>query len=113
MSVKFGFLEVADEIEWSSGSIRPLENHAQVVKGVRDSPRHYGDWFYPPPFHDVRKVNSEAKAPPRVQGPFSMPSTHVLELTDPSADSQLQEFCVLPASSAATSGVTVQSQQRP
>lgn len=93
MNVRFGFLAERASMSWSVGSIEPLPEYEQVVSGVRDHERVYGDWCYPP-LVPVPRNRDETKAAPDMPVGFALPATHELLLTGACTGEEAENFFI-------------------
>ncbi|MDO8933822.1 MAG: hypothetical protein Q7U97_15620 [Rhodocyclaceae bacterium] len=94
MEVRFGYLQEQMVIEWSSGTVRPLDNIASIVERVQVHERAYGDWFHPP-LEPVSRDSKETKNSPLVPTrTFSLPATHLLSLKNHDEADECANFVI-------------------
>jgi len=94
IEVRFGYLQERTVIDWSSGSIIPLDNIASIVEHVQADGNAYGDWFYPP-LEPAALDPKETKNAPLVQTPgFSLLSTHLLSLKSQDCTDHCANFVI-------------------
>jgi hypothetical protein len=73
----------------------PLPTHADSVAAVRNDPRAYGDFYYPP-LVEVGQVTGETKAPPQVPAViYPLPVTHRISATESWMDEEYLNFAIV------------------
>jgi hypothetical protein len=89
--VLFGFLSDATPISWDAGcsTIQPLENHCELIAAMGLESGVINGWCYPP----MRPVRADV-ATPSVPSAFSLPATHQIHLTAPSATDEEANFMI-------------------
>lgn len=81
IQTRFGYLQEATILTWGAGQIDPLVDHASIVEHMQSNDRAYGGWLYPP-LGPVARDSKESKDAPLIAKGFSLPSTHMLSLSD-------------------------------
>lgn len=94
IDVRFGYLQELANIEWSLGSIKPLDDFDNVVEKLQSDKYAYGDWFYPP-LLDITHSPKETKKPPLVPTlSYPLPSTHLLSLNSQDGTDEFANFII-------------------
>lgn len=78
IEVRFGYLQEPTAIDWSAGTISPLDDIVSSVERVQAHESAYGNWFYPPLEQAPRDSNETKDAPLIPTTNFSLPATHLL-----------------------------------
>jgi hypothetical protein len=78
IDVLFGYLQEPSAIDWSAGTIRPLDDIVSTVELVQTHKSAYGNWFYPPLEQAPRDSDEKKDAPLIPTTNFSLPATHLL-----------------------------------
>jgi hypothetical protein len=93
MVVRFGFLLEPAAVRWSCGVVEPMPDHDRRTRPILESERHYAGWFYPP-LAPVPRDGAGPKQPPLMPTTFSLPATHVLELSDELRSERAEDFFI-------------------
>lgn len=94
IEVRFGYLQEQTAIDWSVGTIRPLNNIASTVEQLQADGNAYGDWFYPP-LEPAPYAPKETKDAPLIQTEiFSLPSTHLLSFNNKDGTDENANFMI-------------------
>lgn len=94
IEVRFGYLQEPTVIDWSLGSIKPLDNITSIVERLQIDGNAYGDWFYPP-LEPAPHAPKEIKNAPLIQTEiFSLPSTHLLSFNKQDDTDECANFMI-------------------
>ena len=91
----FGFWPRNYVVDARVARVKPLSMHAASIAAVKDHPRSYDGWFYPP-LEPVRSTKTEKKPPPEMPTPiYELPVTHQITATEPWMDQEYLNFVIV------------------
>jgi hypothetical protein len=95
MEKNFGWWPRSCVVDARVAFAEPLPTHAQSIAVIKNSPRSYGGWVYPP-LKSVRRRTTETKPPPGVPTrSFTLPVTHRIIVADAWIDDEYLDFVIV------------------
>lgn len=86
MKLSFGFLQDDLQLNWASGSITPLPDHAAIVRCLLSPGDTCGGWLYPQLVEAPGNPSEAGSRPAIPERWFSLPPTHLLTLSSEEPD---------------------------
>lgn len=88
----FGWWPRSSIVDARVTHVEPLTTYAASIAAVRDDPRSYDGWFYPP-LEPVRSTAKESKPLPEMPAPvYGLPATHRITATETWLDENSERF---------------------
>lgn len=92
--IKFGFWQHKFHLGFDDVKIDPVSDHDDIIRGIKESGRVAGKWFYPPFTRAYDSKIAEEKRPLVYEGSFGIKATHTLLIPDHPEAEKRGEFLI-------------------